>query len=71
VVVPVDPFQASLAWRTHLRTVSAHPTPSLAATEVIAAQVQWHWKCIRREEVLDQRYPLARSQRISLAGDAQ
>jgi len=25
------------AWRTDLRTVSAHPTPRLAATDVIAA----------------------------------
>ena len=34
----LEPRSEESSWRTHLRTVSALPTPSLAATDVIAAQ---------------------------------
>jgi hypothetical protein len=37
VVVPGREPESTCAWRTHLRTVSAVPTPSRRATSLIAA----------------------------------
>jgi len=42
LLTPAQQPTSICAWRTHLRTVSAHPTPSLAATDVIAAHSGLH-----------------------------